>query len=95
MTMRDMCVRVALGVVRVGMAMRATMAIGSTLGPEGFIHMNDRRAKPAQHGLKHVIALDQQPIPIDLTRGVPVADMPGKARQIPIGRTDFCQRFRR
>lgn len=61
---------------------RAAMPVGAAVGEERFRHIKHLRAKPFEHRAQDLVALKQKARRFDLARGMAVADVPGKPRQI-------------
>ena len=61
--------------------MVVVVAVGAAFRLERRAAAGDLRAQLAQHVLDHVVVADAQASRQDLGRQVPVAEMPGKARQ--------------
>lgn len=74
--------------------MRPAMAVGPALRLKWRLHMDDVRAKPTQHVLQHMVALNEQTISLDLRRRMPIAHMPGEAREGRAGRPHFGEGLR-
>jgi len=82
-------------VVMVGIAVTMLAAISAVLRIERGLDRCEPGAEPAQHVLDDMVAADAQPLADDLNLEVPVADMPGKPRQLArIGCHDLNERLR-
>ena len=68
--------------VPVVVTMHAAMAIGAPFRAERRTHLSHRRALMVEHVGDHVVAPDQQAVGLDLARQVPVAEVPGEAREV-------------
>lgn len=58
------------------------MAIGAALRVEGLVDLANLRPQSPQHVGQDMIALDEQPVRLDLAGGVSVSEMPGQPREV-------------
>lgn len=70
----------------VGMGMGAAHPISAAFGSKRRSDRLHRGPKTPQHIGQNLIILNEQPVFFDLTRGMPVADMPSKSRQVAVHR---------
>jgi hypothetical protein len=77
------------------MIMLMMAAISTALGLERRLDGGELRTQANQHLLQHMIAADAQAITGYLHLRVPIAEVPGQARQlVRVDRSDFDQRLR-
>src|SRR5690606_36619985 len=70
----------------------AIAVIGAVFGEKWFVDQTNFGTEPFQHGFQDVVALDEDAALFKLCRGVPIADMPGDAQQVPaIWRLNFIK----
>jgi hypothetical protein len=82
-------------IVLMAMSLTAT-GICTALRIERRFDRNEARTESANHVLDHMIAADAQPLPDDLRRQMPVAEMPRDPHQMQrIGAANFDQWLRR
>src|SRR5579872_1033208 len=72
------------------------MAVSAGLRGEGCFDLPDLSAEPACHIRDHVIRANENPLPLDPHRQMPVAEMPGEAAEkLGFARPDLDELLRR
>ena len=74
-----------MGGMNVFVAMRTAMAISAAFRIEWLADFSDCCTEVFQHMSNHSVALDQQAFRFDLTRRMPIADVPREAHKVIAG----------
>lgn len=78
---RGMAVRVTGMMLVIVVVIVGTALVGAALGPEGPLDHRGRGAQSPNHLKEHVVVRDEDGVPGQFRRDMPVADVPGDLRQ--------------